>query len=375
MALIFSTNLSETVLLNAYVNNIVEFTSDNASEAFKCIIAVGGNTYEITPSLEGFYFNFKTIFKNIILDYFEDAPDIELVASDPTSFIRSMDSVYKAVNISYTVSFVNGEFEIAERNVHILQSTSNFQDRKKREIQVMDSFAVLGKLESGSNRTFRMTYWQGYPFDVQVYKKDPGNVKITNRTTGVDYTFNLPNKINRIFFSDTQTDSTIEDILPLVNGINEMEFETTELTTIFLTKVVGLCGEYLKWKNHEGGWSYWLFNQKSRDVRNVRDLGYINNDYQNLDNNNFIKNIGKRSFDRKLIGCINVESEKRAYLESLFDSPKVYLFMGVDFAKEETTDWLSVKLNDESFIIKDYSDRTFDINLEIELPERNTVRL
>ena len=169
--------------------------------------------------------------------------------------------------------------------------------------------------------------------------------------------------------------SVLETILPLVNDINEMEFETTELTTIYLDKKAGLCGEYLKWKNHEGGWSYWLFNQKSRDVRNVRDLGYINNDYQNLENNNFIKNIGKRSFDRKQIGCINVESEKRSYLESLFDSPKVYLFMGVDFAKEETTDWLSVKLNDESFIIKDYSDRTFDINLEIELPERNTVRL
>lgn len=375
MALLFTKFLREDILLDAYTNQVVEFYSDKSVIAFKCLIVVNGESYEITPNNDGFYFNFKTIFKNLILDYFEDSENVELEGSDPSSFIKSMDSIYLAVNINYLVSFVNGETESHTINVQILQSTSNFQDRKKREIQTKDSFAILGKIEEGSNRTFRMTYWEGYPFDVQFYKKDAGNVKITNKSTGIDFTFNLPHKINRIFFSDTQTDSTIEDIFPLVDGWNELEFDTGELTTIFLEKKSGVCGKYLKWKNHEGGWSYWLFDQKNRTTRVTDDQGYINNDFQNLENNNFIKNIGKLSKDRLYIGAINIEVDKRPYLESLFDSPKVFLFMGLDFSKEEQTDWLAVKLMTDSTIVDDYQDRPFDINLELELPDRNVLML
>tara|TARA_R110002167_G_scaffold81296_2_gene222670 strand:+ start:4763 stop:5890 length:1128 start_codon:yes stop_codon:yes gene_type:complete len=375
MAITFTKQLSEDILLNAYTNNIVEFSSNNISTAFKCVITVDGESYEITPNLGQFYFNFKTIFKNLITDYFEDAPDVELDSGDATTFVKDMSQVYLDVQIDYAVSFVNGETETSQRNISLLQAVSNFQDRKLREIQDTDSFAVLGKLEPLSNRLFNMVYFEGYPFDIQVYKKTPGNVTITNKTNLLDYTFNLPYKVNRIFFSDTKTDTSIQDILPLVEGRNELEFDTGALTTIMLEKKSGLCGVYLKWKNHFGGWSYWLFNERAQTERDIKDLGYINNDYQNLDNNNFIKNIGKVSQDTMQIGAINVEPRYREFILSLFDSPKVYLFMGAEFSKDGESDWLSVKLNTDSIIVTPFKDRPMDINCEIELPLRNTLTL
>jgi hypothetical protein len=75
------------------------------------------------------------------------------------------------------------------------------------------------------------------------------------------------------------------------------------------------------------------------------------------------------------IGAINVPNEKRRFLESLFDSPKVYLFTGRSFSKDEPTDWLSVRVLTNDFVVNDYSQRPFDVNMVIELPERNTLTL
>lgn len=375
MPLTFQTNLSETVLLNAYTNNIVEFSSDNPEDAFKCVISIGTNTFEITPNNNTFYFNFKSIFKSLIQDFFEDAQDVALDNMDPTTYIKDLSQITTQVTINYAVSFVDGSQENATRNVTLLQSTSNFIDRKLGEIQALDSFAVLSRLRSGSNRTFDMVYFTGFPFDIQVYKQSPGNVQITNKTNLLNYTFNLPYKVNRIFFSDGESDSTIQDLVPLVEGVNQLEFNTGDLTTIYLEKRTVNCGVYLKWKNDFGGWSYWLFEQKHQIERDTRDLGYINNDYQNLDNNNFIKNIGKASQDRWRIGSVNVEPRYRAYVQSILDSPKIYLFLGQEFSQDETTDWLAVKMVTDSIVVTPYKDRPMDINFVLELPERNTLVL
>ena len=375
MALTFTTDISQTVLLDSYVNNVVEFESDNASDAFKCTINIDGSVFEITPNNNTFYFNFKSVFKSLINDYFEDAIDVELDPNDLTTFIKDMSQVTKALTIDFVVDFVNGTSETASRSVTLLQSSSNFQDRKKREILKLDSFAVLSNLEDKSNRTFRAVYFEGYPFDIQVYKNTPGNVVLTNKTNLLDVTFNLPNKVNRIFFSDAETDTTLEDVLPLVEGTNQLEFDTGDLTTVLLEKRSGLCGVYLKWKNNFGGWSYWLFERKHKVERKTKNLGFINNDYQNLENNNYIKNIGKTSFDTYNIGSINVDVTDQELVLSILESPKVYMFMGVDFAKDETTDWLSVNLDTDSAIVKGYKDRPMDVSFDIELPERNTLVL
>lgn len=375
MALTFTTDISETVLLDSYVNNVVEFESDNVSQAFKCTINIDGSLFEITPNNNTFYFNFKSVFKSLINDYFEDSINVELDSNDLTTFIKNMSQVTKEVTIDFIVDFINGTTESVSRSVTLLQSTSNFQDRKKREILKLDSFALLSNLEPSSNRTFRAVYFEGYPFDIQVYKNTPGNVVLTNKTNLLDVTFNLPNKVNRIFFSDAETDTTIEDVLPLVEGTNQLEFDTGDLTTVLLEKRSGLCGVYLKWKNQFGGWSYWLFERKHQVERKTKNLGFINNDYQNLDNNNFIKNIGKTSYDTYNIGSVNVDVHDQELVMSILESPKVYLYLGVNFAKDEETDWLSVNLDTDSAIVKNYKDRPMDISFDIELPERNNLVL
>lgn len=377
MAIVFSTDISETVLLDAYTNNVVEFASDSMTpgEAFKCEIRIGASSFEITPNAAGFFFNFKTVFKKMFAGGFEDAPAPALDENDLTTFVLDMSEVYRAVTLAFTISFTDGATESAQRNVKLLQAVSNFQDFKRDEIQATDSFAVLRRPVEGSARTFEATYFEGYPFDVQVYKSAPGNVTITNVTNGLDVTLNLPNKVNRIFLSDTETDSTLLDVLPLVEGVNELEFDTGDLTTIFLERRTSCNGRYLKWKNDRGGWSYWLFERKDRTERDIDDLGYVNNDFRNLDNNNFIKNIGKSGTDTVNMGSINVPPSKRRFFESLFDSPKVYLFTGTDYSDSSASDWLAVKVLTENYIVDDYNDRPFDLVVDIELPRRNSLTL
>ena len=138
MALTFTTDISETVLLDSYVNNVVEFESDNVSQAFKCTINIDGSLFEITPNNNTFYFNFKSVFKSLINDYFEDSINVELDSNDLTTFIKNMSQVTKEVTIDFIVDFINGTTESVSRSVTLLQSTSNFQDRKKREILKLD---------------------------------------------------------------------------------------------------------------------------------------------------------------------------------------------------------------------------------------------
>lgn len=378
MSLVFTKSLSTTSLLKAYIDNEVEFSSDSASPAFKCVITAAGSVQvEITPDKDGkFYFNFLKVFSKLVRDYFEDSQEMALDALDPTTFIADMSSIYSAVSLYYEVSLENGTKDTLSTTVYVIQSAANFQDAKRREIQVTDSFAVLSRLKAGSTREFELKHWEGYPFDIQVYKNTPGNVTITNKTAGPGYTFNLPNKVNRIFVSDGDSNSTLEDLIPLVAGtVNELEFDTSDLTTIYLEVSDENCGVYLKWKNEEGGWSYWLFEDGWQQIRAVEDLGYISNNYNSLDNANFIKSIGKRGKDGIAIGTNAVPANYRRLLESLIESPKIYLYLGEQFGRTDDKTWMSVALTTKSNPIKAYRNGMFDMRFELELPTRNTLTL
>lgn len=377
MAIQFTETLSETTLLRSFVDNDVLFNSDSASPAFKCQITVDNEpSFEISPDKDGnFYFNFNKVFTKIIQDYFEDAQSIDIDSQDLTSIVKDYSQIYKLVPILFQVSLANGSTETSSLNVNLIQATSNYKDRKKQEISVLDTFAVLSQPEDASNRTFREAYFEGYPFDIQVYKNNPGNVTITNKNNLADVTLNLPNKINRIFFSDGEKDVVSEDIISLAKGQNELEFSTTDLTTIFLERRTSNCGSYLKWKNPEGGWSYWLFEELPEEVRDIKDKGYLEKRSDSLNSNDPIRSIGKESSDSLRVGTINVEPHYRRKLQSLSESPKVYLFMAEQFSADDPTNWLSVKVNNRSFPLQLPKNKIFDLSFELEFPKRKNLTL
>ncbi len=377
MAIQFTTALGETTLLRSFVDNEVFFSSDSASPAFKCQITVDNEpSFEISPDKDGvFYFDFTNIFSRLIQDFFEDNQAIDIDDADLTSLVKDYSQIHKAVPITYQVSLQNGSTEIATQNITLLQATSNYQDRKTGEISVLETFAVLSHPEDSSNRTYREVYFDGYPFDIQVYKNTPGNVTITNRSNLDSVVLNLPNKVNRIFFSDGEKDVVNENILSLAKGVNELEFDTTDLTTIFLERRTPKCGKYLKWKNNNGGWSYWLFEELPEEIRGINDRGYLEKRSGSLTNNDPIRNIGKESADSIRIGTINVDAFYRRKLESLAESPKVYLFMADQFAADDPTNWLSVRVNTRTFPVQLPKNSIFDLSFEIELPERTNLML
>ena len=111
MAINFSKSLSTTNFLNAYNNNVVEFSSDNVLDSVKCVITIGTYTFEITPINNIFYFNFKEII-SVLINQNKFSDDIlpTLVLFDATSHVyNDTANTYLSQLVNYEITFVDGE--------------------------------------------------------------------------------------------------------------------------------------------------------------------------------------------------------------------------------------------------------------------------
>ena len=71
--------------------------------------------------------------------------------------------------------------------------------------------------------------------------------------------------------------------MPLVNGLNELKITSgTDVVYVNVTKIDSKEGQYVKWLNENGGWSYWLFNCIHKRDNKTKDLDDINNDFDNV---------------------------------------------------------------------------------------------
>lgn len=379
MAIIFSKPISTTTLLNAYNNNNVTFNSDSGLTAVKCSLTINGIVFEITPINNVFKYNFREVSKVLINSTnFEDNTLPSLVLANATSHVYDDTAgTYLTVSVDYTITFSNATTETINKVYKFLKSVEQLEQTREGVVIGGMEIYMLSTFQQSTADTYDVTYHEGYPFDISIYLETPGLTTVLNQTNALSYTFNLPSKVNRLFFSDGRTTITIDDYLPLMYGLNRLKI-TKGLDSIYVnvTKKASTDGQYIKWLNQYGGWNYWLFNCLYKKTRITKSLGIVNNDFNNVNEtkDSFIT-IGKDSGDKITIVTEGLSIENQNVLNGILDSPKVYYFTGIRLSRVTNVSWLAVDLTDGTDIIKEFKTDYKKYKFEISMPERYTMTL
>ena len=204
-----------------------------------------------------------------------------------------------------------------------------------------------------------------------------GTVSILNETNGLSYTFNLTYKVSRLFLGDGTTTITIDQYLPLVDGLNKLKINRSgEIIYLNLTKIPAIEGQYVKWLNQYGQWNYWLFNCIYKRTRTSKDLGEIFNDFDDVgDTTSPYKNLGMTSSDTLTLIAENISENDQEVINGILDSPKIFYYTGIRLTQVNDVSWLAAKLKPGSTAITDYKKTRKNYKLQIELPPRYTMKL
>lgn len=382
MAITKSKSISTTNLLNAYNNNVIKFTSDaipGGETIEKANINIGGYDFEITPINDVFRFNFREI-TSVLINPNNFTDDIlpSLVVADATSYIYDdTTNTYISPLVTYTITFSDNTTDSLAETYMFLKSVEQLEQDHIGVVTGTNGMYALTPFEALKNDTYNVTYFEGFPFDVSIYLDTPGTVTVLNQTNALTYDFAMPNTINRFFFSDGRTTLTIEDLLPLVDGLNELKL-TIGADTIYINvyKISSSPGHYLKWLNQYGEWNYWNFNCYNERSRRTRDLGSYFNDFKDVgDTLNPEIGIGKTSTDSLTLLTENVNSDDQTILNGLFESPKVYYFIGERLSQVNDKSWINTKVITSNMVTTNWKKKVNSYKVKISLPSRYTIKL
>lgn len=382
MAITFSKSISETNFLNAYNNNIVKFTSDNIPVGEIIInakINISGIDIVITPINDLFHYNFVEIIPVLInQNSFSDDILPTLLNGDASSHVYN-DTVNTFINplITFTITFSDDTTEQITKTYKWLKSVEQLEQNKVGVVTGGNGIYLLSPFQQLTANTYDVTYFEGYPFDISLLLDNAGITTFLNQTNALSFDFNLPNTVNRVFFSDGRTTITIDDHLPLVDGLNELKI-TRGIDIIFInvTKIPAIEGQFVKFLNQYSGWSYWLFNCIHQRKRIDKDLGDLNNDFDNVsDTVSPFLNIGKTSKDSLTLISDAVGEKDQDVLDGIIDSPKIYYFTGTRFSQVTDVSWLAVKKKSGTNFIIDYKNNIKNYKIQIDLPQRYTMTL
>ena len=372
MAIVFTKELDITKINLAYNNNVVKFYTDSGIVPTNATITIGIDVLTLYPDPFGvFTYNFKELITTLLnVDNFKDDLNPDLDASfvyDWTDKISLTEDVITTINLS------NDTTETDTRSIIWLSAFVQLRDWKRTypaTTLLTTDIALLQKKNSTDNLDYHLNYWNGYPFDLTLYGNE-NTIRIENLSNSISEVFTL-DKINRFVFSDGRTDVSIEDLIPLQDGFNNIDFDG--VFNLALNKITDHCpnGIYLKWINSFGGWNYWLFN-KGQEQLKTKELGTLNNDFYNLEDTiSPLVSLGKSSETSIKVREQRIKSYDKEILTDLLDSTKVYLFTGVPFSKNTFNDWIEVNLNSGSFILENPRSDLYRLDLTIELPTNIT---
>lgn len=380
MAIVFTKDISEANLLMAYNNNIVEFSSNTAGKvALNCNVTGFGINALIYPLPNGtFYFNLLEWISVVInTKNFADDLVTDLVDGDASTFTYDVkDGCYKDGNITFKINFTDTTNENISRGLKFIAGVENLETYKKNQMIIADSnYLVLSPVADRSNNTTLLKYWEGYPFEFSFFTNFPtDDFTLKNLTNGLDYTFTAKSKVTAMYLSDGRTDVTIEDFLPLINGMNTLRIEydgDLQDTIINIDKKDADCGIYLKWLNKYGRYNYWLFSDRHFRTMNSRYGTELANDFKNLEDT-ISPTLQSQKNSQESLKLIyeRLTLAERVILDGIIESPKVFMFTGERYAKANSNDWLEVTVKSTSFPLYKPNTNIYKFELEIEPPQR-----
>lgn len=383
MAVTFSKSLSTTNLLNAYNNNVVEFTSSaipGGETITKATINISGKTFTISPNTSDVLrFNFKEALSVIINpNNFSDDILPALVLATPGSHVyNDTTNTYNSDLVTYTITFSDATTEQTTQTYLWLKSVEQLEQNKVGVVTGGNGVYMLSPFQKATANTYDVTYFEGYPFDIALYLETPGLTTVLNQTNALSFDFTMSNTINRLFFSDGRITITIDDHLPLVDGLNELKITRgADIIYVNVTKVPSVKGQYVKWINQYGEWNYWLFNCIYTRERKTKDLGSVFNDFTDVPLTTLPSyDLGKESQDILNLISKNVSSLDQAVLDGIIDSPRLYYYTGLRLSQVTDVSWLGVSKKSATDLIENTKRDIKNYDVKIELPQRYTMKL
>ncbi|KGO91740.1 hypothetical protein [Flavobacterium subsaxonicum] len=397
--IVFTPEVDTTKLRLAYNNDVFRFRSNSALAPLYCDIQLAGSqdfnipdvNLRLYPDPDGnFFVNFKPYITALInTTNFQDTLSPDLQTLYPQTFLYDRTTAHYIqkgtwFRITLNDNSVESDYKIFDYICGVTQPDSRISLQK-------NSIYALAPFKQNTTNSYYLKYWQGYPFDVTLYVPKTGPLQVKNLTTLFSMNFSHTGQVKRLFFSDGRTDETLEDILPMQEGFNNLQLKQTiplsandtididtANNTIYLTlqKVPYQCGVYLKWFNALGGYSYWLFEDTYSIDRSTKQLGELDFDNANIEDTlGRTLQIGKESQDTFKIIAELLTPDERTIVEGLLDSPKVYLFTGKPYARNAAQDWVEVTLKTTQARIKNPRQQLTNFTFDVELPVRYTQTL
>lgn len=386
MALITTKQPSVTKWLFKANNHILEFYSDDVTKTQNYAeITITGitNPIVIYPNPEGrFWFNFSKFFNALISDVSDDIDPTTIDEADIDTFVFDWSKCVSIPTITWKVYHTDVTSVETSALMYIIAGVEDLLDYKKGVTKNGYNNHYLTPISEGSTTRMHLRYWHGYPFDIGLSQAIPNKVitqKWKNLTNGIETPdMSTPYEAQRIFISNGDTNKTLEDYLPLVDGYNEIRVPEPNLTYAYidLWKETESCGVYLKWFNPDGGYNYWLFSRYYSEQIRTKGLGMINADFS--DNEDTVSpqiGVGREADRKYSLFYDNLTPEDVRVLSGLFRSHKVYLFTGVPFSANDFNDWIEVEVSDHLLTTRDEKGRVPKVSFQIELPKIKTVQL
>ena len=368
MAILFSKPLSETELLSSHNNNIVEFASNNVLTALSCVADFGTFTFERSPDPNGlFSFNLKEAAKVLInQNEFVD----KLVPDIPNNgYVYQDDTLYKKINVSFKIIFEGGTTETVSKSYHFLKKISQPEKYSENVIDIVNTgLALLLPFEDNSNVSYYAPYFEGKPFDIALFSNVERTITVRNKTTTKTITLDLLVGVNRIFLSQGNKNITLEDELTLRTGINNLQFEIApdNYITLLLERIESDCAEYVRFYNKQGAYSYYQFNIFSKESIKTKTIDSIDTNFNDISQTYDNEQItGKSEAVIKRVMAERTTDRQRKYLESIFSSPKVDIYLNRQFQPTSLDSWRGVKISDGSTVIDENNSPWLDVVLSI----------
>lgn len=368
MAIQFTKSLAPDKLLQAFNNNIIRFHSDIVGTPTKATLTGCGFVSVLYPHPNGsFFFNLKDyISAEINQNNFAGEFDANFSAPGST-FQKGVDAgLFMADNLEIKIHFQETVLtdDVITIPLNFILGVEQITDRFTEKFQNNNSMNILSPLSN--NGIAYLKFWRGYPFDFSTFLgfDFATGTQFVTVVAGTNITFQNANRINAIYLSD---------------GVNYL-LPTTQQYLNFGNVVVeqkdGGCGVYMKFRNKYGRWNYWLFESGNFNTRSSKTLGELNNNF-----NDVVDTISPAvQMGRVADSVIKVKGERlqekdKLILEEIIDSPKIYYFIGQPNTIPTQKDWLEVSLKTTSFVTLTPKKKTYNYNIEFDLPNRYTQTL
>lgn len=377
--IIFTKKPPEQEVLYAYNNNIIEFTSNVAGQALHAEITIGGYEFVLFPD---YYGRFRLNLKNHIpvLINQNNFTDAVPSGSNPLTavVVNATEGTYLQVVMAIKIHLKTPIAYTDEGSITLpfIKGVAQLPYKNAMQNQPGGSLYLLSPASPAE--PYNLTVVDGYPIDMSLLKLgNSTTVHILNESTEAEYSFTINNSaaVRRIYlFNGT---NALFNMMPFNYGINNLIITSgSSEARVQIYREKERCGVYIKWFNQQGGWSYHLFDAMHSVDRAFSSKGTLENNF--LDVRETVSpqlNVGTTSKDTLTVKAENLSAQDKVLIDSLLESPKIYLFTGETNKPLKQTDWLEI-------IPKTTAQKThlpkrdlYNYTLQFTLPERNTLTL